>query len=490
MKKTNYVSTSLGAYLNENRSITLTRKYGKTPSKVVGSRAPLRNKVLAFIAENKRVSQKSLKKFIRNINEGKSTVSAINMWISRNKSYFITESKTGGTYYKLSPLGKKLARLTPLSESKNQKMTTDKEKQARVKRIIEGIKAKRNFALNEEEDLVDEEVEEEVEEGLTDNNTAAKNDTGSISSVNEDDESDDDVDDTDVDELPDMVDDDEDGDELTDDDSGEDEELDEEPADGERVEITEFIITVDDVDSAIEELGELGVAAAEVADEMELDSDGLDADLDGEESDDLGDFDLDMGGEIGGDEEPLEDETEDEIEEGAYSAGGSYDTNDGSGKHNLFEDGEELEESDDACECSNNEQPELNEDDIDIEFGDDEGDEGDELSDEGDELSDDDLDSPEGDDLEDVGGEKQIKVDASNWEALKGWLETKDVDIADLFGGDIEVEGGEEGSEDDIDFDSLEELPEEGGDGSEEGDDFIEASKDGDDDESDDDLDF
>ena len=43
---------------------------------------------------------------------------------------------------------------------------------------------------------------------------------------------------------------------------------DDEVEDDDRVEITEFIITVDDVDDAIAELGELGVEAETVTDEL------------------------------------------------------------------------------------------------------------------------------------------------------------------------------------------------------------------------------
>ena len=52
MKKQSYVPTTLGQYLNENRSITLTRQYGDKDAVVVGSRAPLRNQVLAYVMEN------------------------------------------------------------------------------------------------------------------------------------------------------------------------------------------------------------------------------------------------------------------------------------------------------------------------------------------------------------------------------------------------------------------------------------------------------
>ena len=41
-------------------------------------------------------------------------------------------------------------------------------------------------------------------------------------------------------------------------------------------------------------------------------------------------------------------------------------------------------------------------------------------------------------------GEEQIKVQAEDWEVLKGWLEEKGVDIEEMFGGEIEVEETDE----------------------------------------------
>ena len=48
----------------------------------------------------------------------------------------------------------------------------------------------------------------------------------------------------------------------------------------------------------------------------------------------------------------------------------------------------------------------------------------------------------------------QIKVSADQWSELKGWLEEKGVDITELFGGEVEVEGENEEA-DDIDFNDI-----------------------------------
>jgi len=467
MKKQNYVSTSLGQFLNENRSITLTRKYGKKEPDVVGSRAPLRNQVLAFVSENVKVTKNQLRKFIADINEGRENKAAIGMWLNRNVKYFITESRNGLTTYKLSPLGKKLAfRLTTesainLSESKvksrtkkkkdfdfkdektGEKGITDEEddgevnesKKDRIQKIIKNIKRKRKSAKLYEAEDEDEETETSKEETDED-----------VDSNDEDvDSNDEDVDSNDEAGTDDSID-------VDDDTEGDDE----------RVEITEFVITVDDVAAAIEELGDLGVEASEVTDDLggeeDLDMDAdlggeedldMDADLGGEEvADEMGDIDLGLDGDIEG-EEVEESVTGMEKEEKAKVP-------------NLVEDTDELSNDDLDMEEEPFEEPI------------------DDLAD--DDLADDDLADDDLGELpaEEEGSGQQIKVDASNWKQLKSWLESEGVDVTELFGGDIEVDG-EEADEDDINFDDLEELPAEDGEGENGDDDEEEAN--GDDDE-------
>ena len=109
MKRKSYVPTTLGQYLNENKSITLTRKYGEKQPVVVGSRAPMRNAVLSYVAENAKVSRVSLKRFIAGLNEtSKNPAAAANMWLKRNQRFFESSNAGGVTTYKLSKLGEKL----------------------------------------------------------------------------------------------------------------------------------------------------------------------------------------------------------------------------------------------------------------------------------------------------------------------------------------------------------------------------------------------
>lgn len=116
----NYVHTSIDGYLNEGRSILLKRKYGENSPVTVSPNAPLRNQVLSYVAESRKVSKTDLKKFIAGANENsKNPVAAANMWVKRNQKYFITENRNGKTYYKLSNLGKKLVERLNLKQAEN-----------------------------------------------------------------------------------------------------------------------------------------------------------------------------------------------------------------------------------------------------------------------------------------------------------------------------------------------------------------------------------
>jgi hypothetical protein len=196
----------------------------------------------------------------------------------------------------------------------------------------------------------------------------------------------------------------------------------------EKVEITEFIITVDDPDAALDELQELGITAervpveekpAEVAPETE--------------------------------EEPSSDDIPAETPEEGADLEAPEDT-----------DAEAAKESLKAFINANY----LNEDEENADPGvsDDLG-----LGDQGAEATE--LDAPEGDeetmDATEEFEPNKIKVKAEDWDILKGWLEEKGVDVKEMFGGDIETEEvGEEGvepedaeetgvSDDEIDFEGI-----------------------------------
>jgi hypothetical protein len=378
--KRQYVPITLDAFLNESKTITLKRKYGEREPVVVGSNAPLRNQVLAYVAESARVSKTDLKKFIAGLNEGsRNPIASANMWLMRNSKFFLTESKNGVTYYKLSPIGKRLSSgltTSRLSEAEEvnirrklnemgkadeedegsydfvdrakgkprpgindameegeecedheEKEEIDEASKARIKRIIENIKAKRTKKLNEEEG---EEEEKEKGEGEEDELTFDDLDLGDEEEKGEGEEEKEEGEEEELEGEEDK----EEGEEKIEDAEGE-----------EKVEITEFVITVENVEEAISELEELGITAEQV----------------------------------------------------------------------LDEEGEAIED--------------------------------------------------------------QVKVSAEDWDALKGWLEEKGVDIEEMFGGEIEVEdemGDDlEGGEDE---EGLEDL--EGGDEDLDGDEDLEGGED------------
>lgn len=150
---TNYVSKTLNEFMNESKSITLKRKYGERPTISAGTNAPLRNQVLSYVAESGSVSKIDLKKFILGLKEEGSTPAAANMFIKRNAKYFITESRNGITYFKLSNLGQRLVNHLIPKENAN---------------LSESFKNKRRM-LNErmvEDDQIDGRVEVETSDEI------------------------------------------------------------------------------------------------------------------------------------------------------------------------------------------------------------------------------------------------------------------------------------------------------------------------------------
>jgi len=65
----NYVSTTLEQFLNESKTVQLKRQYKDVPSTIVNTNAPIRNEVINYVNENVKVPKEKLKKFIASINE-------------------------------------------------------------------------------------------------------------------------------------------------------------------------------------------------------------------------------------------------------------------------------------------------------------------------------------------------------------------------------------------------------------------------------------
>lgn len=105
----NYVSVTLDQYVNESNSITLKRGYKDRTPVVVGASAPIRNQVLSYVAEGKKISSSDLKRFVAGLNETNSNPNAAaTMWLRRNSKFFVSENVQGRTFYKLSIIGKRL----------------------------------------------------------------------------------------------------------------------------------------------------------------------------------------------------------------------------------------------------------------------------------------------------------------------------------------------------------------------------------------------
>ena len=316
----NYAPVTLDQYINESKSITLKRGYGAKQPVVVGASAPIRNQVLAYVAEGKRVKSADLKRFVAGLNETNANpAAAATMWLRRNGKFFVTEGRQGVTYFKLSPLGQRLvnrfAAPVGLSEAKKYDFKDPKtkepgivdkdkeeieecgvkeshdlggrlssklhnllskdrdkdekeldgfeyeitkkgnnlgvlteERRKRIEQIIENIKSRQRKSLNEEE----EEEKEDKEEGSADELSFDDLDLdGEEKEEGEKEEAEGEEK--------------EEGDgDLDLDLGGEGEEKEEGEED--KVEITEFILTVDDVDAAIKELEEKGVTAEKVVD--------------------------------------------------------------------------------------------------------------------------------------------------------------------------------------------------------------------------------
>ena len=349
-----YVPVTLDQYINESKSITLKRGYKDKKPVVVGASAPIRNQVLSYVAESKRVSSSDLKRFVAGLNETNANPNAAaTMWLRRNSKFFVSESRQGKTFYKLSPIGQRLAsRFAPMTESeilekkkydfkdpktkepgivdkKNKdeeveecdssvKEGLSSDRRKRIEQIIENIKSRRGNTINEAEDEEEDKKEEgeEGEEGAGSADELSFDDLDLEGENKEGEGKEHEAGESDEEEA-------EEHEEGGEEEGEEDEES--EGGEGEdKVEITEFILTVDDVDAALEELAELDIDASKV-----VDPDG----------------------------EPQEGEEE------AYK-------------------------------------------------------------------------------------EDEISVQADHWEALKGWLEEKGVDVEEMFGGEIEVEDAEEGEAD------------------------------------------
>ncbi len=439
MKK-NYVPTTLDQFLNESKTITLKRGYGQKQPVVVGANAPLRNQVLAFVSESVKVTRSELKRFIAGLNEGsKNPIAATNMWLQRNEKFFVTESKNGETFYKLSPIGKRLAgRFVAPSNSNeiSESLTAIRKRIDMQHPLNEALRP----LTQEEEDYINnlDEVPERIEDYNPFANAYQLKD-GKIIVVQPDgtkyvDESGSRVSNTNVDESADDEENFEPGSYdfvdrrkgyarpgIYDMDEGDD------SCEGE-----ECCIPGEEDEDNLDEstksrikriLENIKAKDKKVLNEGEEEDDEKKSD----DEDELTFDDLELGDEDEEDTEEGEDESkEDEGDE---------------------EDEDETEEGEEAEE--DEEKVEITEFIITVDNVEEALEELEELGVTGEQVLDE-----EGEPIED-----QIKVSADDWDELKGWLEEKGVDIEEMFGGEIETEDEEglEGEEEELEGEEFEE---------------------------------
>lgn len=459
MKNKTYAPTSLDNYINESKTLTLKRSYGSKPSVTVGSKAPIRNQIIAYVAESRRVAKTDLRNFIAGLNEGKTKPAAANMWIKRNSKFFITENKNGVTYFKLSKIGQRLAGMV----APKQTISESKKPGKNIRRILRANESENPFTqgagdLDEdaeydfldkkkgygrpgiysmEEEEACEGCEEEVIEETIDPTKGKKRmfRKSEWENLLENEDKDDDKDDDDK----------------------EDDKKKGKKKDKKDEEISES------TKAKFKKILENKLNEEE--DEIDIEDEDAGSEVSAEEEDEFSFDDLDLGGE---DEEVGDDEGEEEVVDVEDDEAGA-------------EEGEDFkEEGDDDTTKVEITAFEITVDDPASAIA--------ELEELG--ISAEEVENDE--------GEQQIKVQAEDWEVLKGWLEEKDVDIEEMFGGEIEVQeddvvtdlGDEregEGEGDELDSEEFDldfgDIGDEGGDEEVSDDDAGEDEGDDDDDE-------
>ena len=100
---------SFEEFVNEGQ-VAVKRKYTDIyPAKLVSEKGPTREKVLAFVKENGKVSYADMMEFMKSMNE-ETGGSTSRKWLTKNPQYFKITEKNGKKTYKLSSLGERVHR--------------------------------------------------------------------------------------------------------------------------------------------------------------------------------------------------------------------------------------------------------------------------------------------------------------------------------------------------------------------------------------------
>jgi hypothetical protein len=101
------VAFTFEQFLLESK-VTVKRKYtDKHPEKNVSSRAPIREKILSFVKENKEVTYEAMMEFLKSVNE-ETGGNTTRKWLNKNEKYFKITEKNGVKTYKLSSYGERV----------------------------------------------------------------------------------------------------------------------------------------------------------------------------------------------------------------------------------------------------------------------------------------------------------------------------------------------------------------------------------------------
>ena len=103
----NYVESFTDFIINEGR-VLIKRKYtDKHPEAAVSDRAPVRERILSFVKEKKKVSHVQLMEFINSVNE-ETGGNTSRKWVNKNTRYFNVVEKNNTKYYSLSKMGERV----------------------------------------------------------------------------------------------------------------------------------------------------------------------------------------------------------------------------------------------------------------------------------------------------------------------------------------------------------------------------------------------
>jgi hypothetical protein len=103
----NYVTSFSDFIMNEGR-VVVKRKYtDKHPESSVSDKAPIRERILSFVKEKKKVTHTQLMEFINSVNE-ETGGNTSRKWVNKNTRYFNVAEKNNTKYYSLSKMGERV----------------------------------------------------------------------------------------------------------------------------------------------------------------------------------------------------------------------------------------------------------------------------------------------------------------------------------------------------------------------------------------------